>query len=43
MTFIRRTFEKKNASRILRINCAEITIDRSGQVAYEIFNIERTF
>jgi len=28
---------------ILKLNCTEMDGDRSGQPAYEIFSIERTF
>jgi len=32
-----------DAAHISIMNCAEITRDRSGQPAYEIFSVERTF
>jgi len=31
------------ASHILRLNCTEIAADGPGQLAYDIFSIERTF
>jgi len=31
------------ATHILRVNCAEMAGDGPGQLAYDIFSIERTF